>query len=352
MDESTKTIGKKNWYDKSHKIALIIPILLIIFSLGYMVFFYNTHGDFIKKDISLIGGTSVEIYEKLDINKLQTDLSSKLPDLNIREIFDLTTREQKAVVIETTADGTTTKSILEDYLGYSLTEKNSSFEFTGALLSQSIYVQLLLAVLFAFLLMGWVIFILFSKSFKFKIILSVITALSPILFFLRVLPITYSIILTLVCIAASFFIYFKSSIPSFIIVTCAFADILMTLTVVNILGIKVSTAGIVAFLMLIGYSIDTDILLTNRLLKKRTEGSINHTIFRAFKTGITMTLTAIATMIISLLIVSSFSQTLSQIFTIILIGLFFDILNTWVTNASVLKWYIERKQKHGKENNI
>jgi preprotein translocase subunit SecF len=316
-----------------------------------MIIFYNAHGDFIKKDISLTGGTSVEIYDKLKIDKLKIDLSSKLPDLKIREIYDLTTREQKAIVIETTADGQTTKKILEDYFGYSLTDSNSSFEFTGALLSQSIYVQLLLAVLYAFLLMGWVIFILFSKSTKFKVIISVITILNPLLFFFRVLSLNYVVILALVSIAISFFIYFKSNIPSFIIVMCAFADILMTLTVVNLLGIKVSTAGIVAFLMLIGYSIDTDILLTNRLLKKKTEDPINKTIFGAFKTGITMTLTAIATMIISLLIVSSFSQTLTQIFMIILIGLFFDILNTWITNASVLKWYIERKQKHGKEIN-
>jgi len=26
-----------------------------------------------------------------------------------------------------------------------------------------------------------------------------------------------------------------------------------------------------------------------------------------------------------------------------MIGLFFDIFNTWVTNASMLKWYVEKK---------
>jgi len=48
------------------------------------------------------------------------------------------------------------------------------------------------------------------------------------------------------------------------VVISAFADIVMTLALVDILGLKISTAGIVAFLMLIGYSVDTDILFNNK----------------------------------------------------------------------------------------
>jgi len=118
----------------------------------------------------------------------------------------------------------------------------------------------------------------------------------------------------------------------------------MTLTLVNILEIKMSSAGIVAFLMLVGYSVDTDILLTNRILK-RYEGSLNQRIFGAFKTGITMTLTSLLAVTFALIVVSSFSVILTQIFTILFIGLSFDILNTWITNASLLKWYAEKKEK-------
>lgn len=57
-----------------------------------------------------------------------------------------------------------------------------------------------------------------------------------------------------------------------------------------------------------------------------------------------MTLTAIASVGVSLLIIKNLSGTLHQIFTIVLIGLFFDIVNTWITNASLLKWYMEAKK--------
>ena len=105
---------------------------------------------------------------------------------------------------------------------------------------------------------------------------------------------------------------------------------------------EISSAGIVAFLMLIGYSVDTDILLTTRILK-RHEGTLNERLSGAFKTGMTMTLTSLFAIVSALIVVKSFSVILTQIFTIISIGLVFDIFNTWVTNVSILKWYAEQK---------
>lgn len=286
----------KNFHDRYYKLLLLIPIAFLVFSSVYMFVFYSNNQDFIYKDISLTGGTSVTLYNTLNAVELKQELSGKLEGINIREIYDLVTREQKALVIETKTDGDTTKEVLEEYLGYTLNSENSSFEFTGSALSESFFKQLLIAILVAFIFMAIVVFIIF-----------------------------------------------RTFVPSIAVIISAFADILMTLTLVNFLGIKMSSAGIVAFLMLIGYSVDTDILLTTRILK-RSEGSLNERILGAFKTGITMTLTSLSAIIFALIIVKSFSIVLSQIFTILAIGLGFDILNTWITNVSILKWYMEKKQ--------
>jgi len=292
MDEN-----KKNWHDKYYKILLVIPLTLLFFSLIYMGIFYSKNNDFIYKDISLTGGTSITIYEKTDTSEIEKELSEKLEDINIREIYDLVTREQIALIIETKTSGEEAKQVIEDYLGYELIDGgNASFEFTGSSLSESFYKQLLIAILFAFILMAIVVFIIF-----------------------------------------------RTLIPSAAVIISAFADILMTLVLANLLGVKISSAGIVAFLMLIGYSVDTDILLTTRILK-RHEGDLNERILGAFKTGITMTLTSLLAVIFALIIVNSFSPLLSQIFTILAIGLGFDILNTWITNVSILKWYVEAKK--------
>jgi len=295
-----KTFG--HFHDKYYKFLLLIPISFLIFSFIYISIFYSNHNDFFRKDISLTGGTSATIYGEFNVNDLKQELSGKLEDVNVREIYDIVTKEQKAVIIETKTSGEETKKVLENYLGYELNDNNSSFEFSGSALSQSFYRQLLLAIFFAFVLMAIVVFILF-----------------------------------------------RTFIPSSAVIISAFADILMTLVSVNLLGIRVSNAGIVAFLMLIGYSVDTDILLTNRVLKRSGEDSLNKRIFGAFKTGMTMTVAALVAVVSALIVVKSFSAVLSQIFTIISIGLVFDIFNTWVTNVSILKWYLERKQKEKRE---
>ena len=295
MKEKAKT-NISRFHDKYYKYLLLIPIILLLFSFIYIGNFYSKNDDIMYKDVSLTGGTSITIYADINAEELEQTLSSELEDLSIRKIYDLITREQEALIIETVSDGDLTQDVLEDYLGYKLNTENSSIEFTGSSLSESFYQQLLFAILLAFIFMAIVVFIIF-----------------------------------------------RTFIPSTAVIISAFADIFMTLVLVDILGIKMSTAGIVAFLMLIGYSVDTDILLTTRLLK-RHEGSVNHKIYGAFKTGITMTLTSLLAILLALFVVKSFSVILTQIFTILAIGLGFDIMNTWITNASILKWYVEKKK--------
>lgn len=295
MEEHENKNSFEKFHDKNYKLLLLIPLLMLILSLTYIGIFYSKNQDFIHRDISLTGGTSVTIYDKINVIDLENSLSDELEGINIREVYDLVTNEQKAVIIETKTEGEQTKQVIQNYLGYELTLENSSFEFTGSALSESFYRQLLIAILVAFLFMALVVFVIF-----------------------------------------------RTFIPSLAVIISAFADIVMTLALIDLLGISMSSAGIVAFLMLIGYSVDTDILLTTRILKRK-EWSLNERIFGAFKTGITMTLTSLLAIVFALLIVQSFSVVLTQIFTVLVIGLGFDILNTWITNVSILKWYVERK---------
>ena len=297
--EEKSNFGKRfgNFHDKHYKTLLLVPLIILILGFAYMGYFYSVNGDFIYRDISLTGGTSFTIQDSISSEQLKQDLSSKLEEINTREIYNIITGEQEAIIIQTKSSVDLTREVLEDYLGYKLDEKNSSIEFTGSTLSESFFKQLLIAILIAFVFMALVVFVIF-----------------------------------------------RTVVPSMAIIIAAFADIFMTLIVVNLLGIKMSTAGIVAFLMLIGYSVDTDILLTNRVLKRY--GNLNSKLYYAFQTGMTMTITSIVAVGVALIFAMSFSVVLTQIFTILFIGLGFDILNTWITNVSILKWYVVGKEKH------
>jgi len=346
MEEQKQTKRNKfgKLHDKYYKLLLLIPIILILFSVIFMVNFYSQEKDFIYKDVSLTGGTSVTIYDKIDAAGLRNSLEGQLEEINIRQTYDLITGEQKEVIIETKTEGAQTRKILEEYLGYKLTKDNSSFEFSGPALSESFYRQLLLSILYAFSFMGIVVFFLFSKKSKIKFIVLIISLISPVLFLMfKAISLQAAMALAMAALILSLYFYIRHNVPSFAVIISAFADILMTLVVVNMFGMKMSSAGIVAFLMIIGYSVDTDILLTTRLLK-RSRGSLNEKMWGAFKTGITMTLTSLLAVIAALIVVKSFSLVLTQIFIILAIGLGFDIFNTWVTNASILKWYVRSKE--------
>lgn len=381
----------KTWYDKNYRKMLVIPAIALILAVVYLSIFVSRTGDIINKDVSLTGGTTASVFDsKINIDDVGTKLLKQFPDIQIRKISDISTGGQRGFSVETKSNSSDLKSSIEGILGYKLTQDNSSFEFSGATLSSGFYNQLIGAIEAAFLLMSWVVFLIFADSRKVKSIATMLSFLAasmvlPSVSAIRIIAaigIAVGFVMGLasknsskrekqafwICAAASLvffilpiklllipialiliFLWATYSIPSLAVVLCAFADITMTVAVVDLTGMNLSLAGIIAFLMLIGYSVDTDILLTTRVLKRGAERSINEEILGAFKTGLTMTLTAIASVGVSFIIIFSFSETLKQIFLILLIGLGFDIFNTWITNASMVKWYVERKGGHAKQ---
>ncbi len=147
-----------------------------------------------------------------------------------------------------------------------------------------------------------------------------------------------AIIFSFIGMAIVIFLAFRTFVPAAAVVLSAFADMVMTAAAMNIIGIPLSLGTVAALLMLIGYSVDSDILLTNRVLKR--QGKLNEKLSGAFTTGIIMTSTTLAATV-ALFIVSWFGsvQILMEISAVLLIGLVFDIMNTWLTNAGILKWY-------------
>ena len=135
------------------------------------------------------------------------------------------------------------------------------------------------------------------------------------------------------------FVIFRTVVPSAAVVLSAFADIIMTAAVMNLLGIELSLGTTAALLMLIGYSVDSDILLTSRVLKRK--GKFDDKVHGAFRTGIIMTSTTFGA-IIAMWIVSWIGgiQIIWEIASVLLIGLLFDVMNTWLTNAGIIKWYM------------
>ncbi|MFI5383611.1 MAG: protein translocase subunit SecF [Methanosarcina thermophila] len=153
------------------------------------------------------------------------------------------------------------------------------------------------------------------------------------------------------------FLLFRTLIPSLAIILSAFSDIMIAAAFMKVAGIELSLGTLSALLMLIGYSVDSDILLTNRVLKRR--GTIEEKISRAMQTGITMTTTTLAALAVmyivstySYLVIPSFTQItlLSQISIVLIAGLIADMMNTWLLNTGILRWYVSKPELRGRYN--
>src|SRR5690554_1856108 len=92
--------AKKGWYDRWYKLMLIPPVLLFILSLVYLASFHSQHGDYIYKDSSLSGGTTITLTGQIDAEALESHLRQTIDDVYIRTTTDITTGAHTAVIID------------------------------------------------------------------------------------------------------------------------------------------------------------------------------------------------------------------------------------------------------------
>ncbi len=299
MENEEKTSFMKQlrqFYERKYKVLPVIPLILAVVSILIIVNFYNAHGDIFEKDVSLKGGitTTVLTENPIDLVILQTQLTSKFGDANVRRITEFGTDRQIGITAEVaTEEETVLKQELEKELQMSLNEENYSVEIMGSTLGNAFYKQMLTAIGIAFLLITLVVAFMY-----------------------------------------------RSFIPCMDIMLSIVGDILVAVALVDLFDIRISTTGISAFLLLIGYSIDNNILLSTRALKRK-ESNLMDRVFSSLNTGLTMTITALVA-IISGLIVSE-SQVIQEMFIILLFGLCADIIITYCMNAPTIIRYAKSK---------
>ena len=276
---------------------MLLPILLLIGAFIQIGVQTATTGDFVNKGISLKGGSTITLDSQQDIDPLvlESFLKETFPniDISVRTLTSagttlglaVDTDVQENILVQEMKESISTK--------FGLNPDDLSAEIMGSSLGSSFFKQTMIAIILAFVLMALVVFV-----------------------------------------------YFRNFVPSLIIVLCAFSDIVVTLAVFNLTGMKLTTGGIAAFLMLIGYSVDTDMLLTSRVLKRKEDTVMNKT-YSSIKTGMTMTLTALVVVLVAMILVHN--EVIKQIMLIIFIGLVVDMIMTWIQNVGLLRIYLEKK---------
>lgn len=340
-------------YHDHYKSLLFITFGILLLSILVIGHTYVKTGDIFYKGVSLSGGITISIstqgIEPLDPSVIEERLRATFPenDLQVREISDLGT--QQGITIEATTRDNSRESL--DALALGIYEQmpevpniedRASTEVTGPALGASFFQQTLKAVLIAFVFMGLVVFIYFGDDLSHKLITALLTFVEAALIWYASSWVLS--IFALIVGAALIYMYLRYSIPSTAVILAAISTIIFTIAIVDLMQMRISTAGIAAFLMLIGYSVDTDILLSTRVLKSST-GTVYERIVSTIKTGLTMTGATLIAAVIALLFAQS--DVIKEIMTIVAIGIIGDVFFTWIQNAGILRIYLERHGRKG-----
>lgn len=325
-------------YSGNYKRLLIVPVIVLVVSL-YFAFQ-------IKLGIDFTGGTMIEGPVTNDFSipdlKAKIDAQFMLEDLSVRKAMGLGTHVRvefkgessliKAEVALAAGDFQRAIDLSKPIAGElqvtgTLQQQADAYVASARKNLQASLVSMLAAEL------GVAI-----DSFN-------INAVGPSLGSLFLTQAQNALIISFVLIVILVFAFFRTPVISLGVVQSAVFDLLLGLGVIGAFQIPLSLPTIAPLLMLIGYSVDTDIMLTDRVLKRKS-GTVKERLNGAIKTGMTMTGTTLGA-VTSLFVFSHLAgiSMLSNISLILMIGLVGDIIATWFTNASVILWYLERK--HG-----
>jgi len=272
----------------NYKLSIVVPLIILTLSLGAL--FWMITGDGLNLDIDLKGGNQItaELDSPISKSKIEESLSDY--SVNVRSSEGI---NKYTLFIEFDSEIETTEIIdaleTDGYVFDAYSVQSVKPTLGKAFFQQSIFVLIL-----AFVFMAITIFIIFRTP-----IISFYISLSPLF------------------------------------------DIIEALAISQLLGMKLSLASFAALLMIIGYSVDDDVMITTRVVKG--VGEIENRLKNSFKTSATTTIATIVSLIS--LYVLSLSPVITQIASILLIGLIVDFQNTWLFNVPLLRWYMESKEK-------
>ncbi|MCL7412254.1 MAG: protein translocase subunit SecF [ANME-2 cluster archaeon] len=274
-----------------------IPLVILVVSLLILGWSVYAHGSPVELGVEFTGGTVVTVVSDSSYMAVEEEFTSRFPET---PPFSARDAGGGRVMLQFGPMSEARQTQLNDYIS-STYGNDVALKHMSAVYGENLQQSAVKAVLYAFLGMAVIVFLIF-----------------------------------------------KSPVPSAAVVLSAGSDIIIAATLMDLFGIALSLGTVAALLMLIGYSVDSDILLTTRLLKRR--GDTDEKIRAAMKTGLTMTLTTIAAVFV-LFIVSTFAglfssfsriDIISDISVVLLFGLVTDLMNTWMLNTGLLKWYIAR----------
>jgi len=133
---------------------------------------------------------------------------------------------------------------------------------------------------------------------------------------------------------------FRQPIVAFTVILSGFLNVFEAAAFMTLFGVRLAPHTIGALLMLMGWSVDSEVLFDTKIFKRRGGSSFERAT-AAMKTAMTMSM-AIFLSLSALYFVST-SSLIRDMALVILLGTACDLLNTWFQSLSMVLWYTEAK---------
>lgn len=291
-NRSSELFGKMyEDYDK----YFAVPLLLILIASGVLFYNFATTGEFLEKGTDFAGGTEITFEVEGDFSSTEVEQLYADAGRPGTSVLTQNTGERQLLLVQVAPPEIEREEALQILESGGYNAEIDGFNSISAAVSGQFFRQAQFAFILAFTVMSTVIF--------------------------------YA---------------FKDFTPSIAVIFAAGGDILIAAAGMSLMGVPLSLGSLAALLMLIGYSVDTDIVLSTRVLKMN-RGTVKSRMWSSMKTGLTMSSGGIAGFTLLYLVSVSIvgPSALSNIAAVMVIGLLADIPLTWMGNTIILKKYAE-----------
>jgi len=276
------------WYAKHYRALMVIPLVVFMASVGAFFVTYQQTGGLFKLDIDLSGGNVFTVYTSFIPTGAKATFENM--GLGFKEIHSYDNSDLIAVAIEGGPE--LSEKMVKAQINATFPDAAYDVRSVGPSMGKSFMKGSIWAVTLGFLAMGAILALIFRKP-----------------------------------------------IVAFTVILSGFLNVFEAAAFMTFLGVKLAPHTIGALLMLMGWSVDSEVLFDTKILKE-TEGDPKKRAVGAMKTAMTMSAAIFASL--SALYIVSTSTLIKDIALVMMLGAVFDIINTWFQSLAMVLWYAER----------
>jgi len=284
-----------SFIENNYKKFLLLSISLFAIFVGIILFNYFKYGYIINKSITISGGYVTLINN--NYNLTNTEIQNILNQMNMTDYVLYSTSNIIYIASRDQINGTLLISLLDQYYNISIQPSDISIQQYSSLVGELIFNQFLFFVILAMILAAFVIFIAFRVS------NTTLNIISTILF-----------------------------------------DVIGLLAILSITKYPIGANGFIAMLMILGFAIDNNVVLSTNMIKEKDKPFIER-VKMSFRVGMLMEIIALYTLLLLYFIVPD--PSVKEFAFVLSTATILDLTYYLIGNIPLYKYFEAKKEQEG-----